>query len=104
MQRRLPRKLAAILYADVAGYSRLMGEDEDATHLALSEYFDLKAPAPKKRQPGKTSTTTFRSDELAASRIGLSDAITRRPALVGNDGGSFRTSRDADGVGWPILC
>ena len=27
---RLPRKLAAILYADVAGYSRLTGEDEDA--------------------------------------------------------------------------
>ena len=28
----LKRKLAAILYADVAGYSRLTGEDEDATH------------------------------------------------------------------------
>ncbi len=25
------RKLAAILHADVKGYSRLMGEDEDAT-------------------------------------------------------------------------
>ena len=29
---RLPRKLAAILYADVAGYSRLTGDDEDTTH------------------------------------------------------------------------
>ena len=38
---RLPRKLAAILYADVAGYSRLTGEDEDATHRTLSEYLDL---------------------------------------------------------------
>ncbi len=38
---RLPRKLAAILYADVAGYSRLTGEDEDATHRQLSEYLDL---------------------------------------------------------------
>lgn len=38
---RLDRKLAAILYADVAGYSRLTGEDEDATHRALSEYLDL---------------------------------------------------------------
>ena len=37
---RLPRKLAAILYADVAGYSRLTGEDEDATHRQLSEYLD----------------------------------------------------------------
>lgn len=39
----LPRKLAAILYADVAGYSRLTGEDEDATHRRLSEYLDLVA-------------------------------------------------------------
>jgi adenylate cyclase len=38
---RLPRKLAAILYADVAGYSRLTGEDEDATHRTLSGYLDL---------------------------------------------------------------
>ena len=38
---RLPRKLAAILYADVAGYSRLTGTDEDATHRLLSEYLDL---------------------------------------------------------------
>ncbi len=37
----LPRKLAAILYADVAGYSRLTGEDEDATHRELSEYLDV---------------------------------------------------------------
>ena len=36
----LPRKLAAILYADVAGYSRLTGEDEDATHRRLTEYLD----------------------------------------------------------------
>ncbi len=41
MEQRLPRKLAAILYADVAGYSRLTGDDEDATHRTLSEYLDL---------------------------------------------------------------
>jgi adenylate cyclase len=29
------RKLAAILYADVAGYSRLTGVDEVGTHRAL---------------------------------------------------------------------
>ncbi len=28
MEGRLPRKLAAILYADVAGYPRLTGDDE----------------------------------------------------------------------------
>ena len=43
MGERLPRRLAAILYADVAGYSRLTGEDEDATHRILSRYLDLIA-------------------------------------------------------------
>jgi TolB-like protein/class 3 adenylate cyclase/rhodanese-related sulfurtransferase len=37
----LPRKLAAIVHADVAGYSRLAGEDEDATHRRLKESLDL---------------------------------------------------------------
>jgi len=41
MEDQLPRKLAAIFYADVAGYSRLTDEDEDETHQKLSEYFDL---------------------------------------------------------------
>lgn len=41
MNDRLPRKLVAILYADVAGYSRLTGQDEDSTHRTLSEYLDL---------------------------------------------------------------
>ena len=41
MNDRLPRKLAAILYADVAGYSQLTGADEDATHKTLSKYLDL---------------------------------------------------------------
>ena len=44
---RLDRKLAAILYADVAGYSRLTGDDEDATHRTLSEYLDLISTAIK---------------------------------------------------------
>jgi adenylate cyclase len=41
MDERLPRKLVAILYADVANYSRLTGENEDTTHRTLSEYLDL---------------------------------------------------------------
>ncbi len=35
------RKLAAILSADVEGYSRLMGEDEDATIRTLTTYREL---------------------------------------------------------------
>ncbi len=37
---RLERKLAAIFYADVAGYSRLTGQDEEGTHRALSACLD----------------------------------------------------------------
>ena len=35
------RKLTAILYADVAGYSRLTGADEVGTHRQLSAGLDL---------------------------------------------------------------
>lgn len=41
MHERLHRKLAAILYADVAGYSRLTGEDEEGTHRTLRDCLDL---------------------------------------------------------------
>ena len=34
----MERKLAAIFNADVAGYSRLMGEDEEATVRTLTAY------------------------------------------------------------------
>jgi TolB-like protein/class 3 adenylate cyclase/tetratricopeptide (TPR) repeat protein len=37
---RMPRKLAAILYADVADYSRMTREDEDETHRLLKTYLD----------------------------------------------------------------
>ena len=37
----LERKLAAILYADVANYSRLTGLDEEGTHRSLSSCLDL---------------------------------------------------------------
>ena len=39
----LQHKLAAILYADVEGYSRLTGADEAGTHRTLSAYLDLFA-------------------------------------------------------------
>lgn len=37
-QERHPRRLGAILFADVAGYSLLMGRDEEATHHAIVDY------------------------------------------------------------------
>jgi len=42
---RLPRKLVAVLYADVAGYSRLTEADEDATHRRLRADLDHFADA-----------------------------------------------------------
>ena len=43
--KQLERKLAAILYADVAGYSRLTGEDEEGTHRRLSASLDTLSNA-----------------------------------------------------------
>ena len=39
-EKQLERKLAAIFYGDVAGYSRLTGQDEEGTHRILSSYLD----------------------------------------------------------------
>ena len=39
-EKRVERRLAAILAADVAGYSRLMGVDEEGTHEALKAHRD----------------------------------------------------------------
>ena len=41
VEEHLPRKLVAILHADVVGYSRLASEDEDATHHRLRASLDL---------------------------------------------------------------
>jgi len=37
---RLPRKLAAVVYADVAGYSRLTEQNEEETHKTLGSFLD----------------------------------------------------------------
>jgi len=44
-QSRLERKLAAVFYADVVGYSRLTGEDEEGTHRRLSTCLDVMTAA-----------------------------------------------------------
>lgn len=50
MSDRLLRKLAAIVDADVGGYSRLTGEDEDGTHRRLREHLDLISHAVEMHQ------------------------------------------------------
>lgn len=70
---RLPRKLAAILYADVAGYSRLTGEDEEGTHRALSDYLDT-ITASIERHRGKV--LHYAGDAVLAEFASVVDALT----------------------------
>ena len=58
----LARKLAAILYADVAGYSRLTGEDEDGTQPVLGAPMptvDTPMPTVDASMPPLTHTIAF---------------------------------------------
>jgi len=73
MRDRLPRKLAAILYADVAGYSRLTGGDEEGTHRKLSEYLDLISGVIEQHQ-GKV--VHYAGDAVLADFSTVTDALT----------------------------
>ena len=67
------RRLAAILAADVAGYSRLMGEDEIATRARFNSHFhDLIEPTIAKGQ-GRVVKTT--GDGLLAEFPSVVDAV-----------------------------
>jgi adenylate cyclase len=77
---RLPRKLAAILYADVAGYSRLTGEDEDATHRRLREYLDLIAVDIESH---RGQTVHYAGDAVLAKFDAVVDALTSAVAIQG---------------------
>ena len=70
---RLPRKLAAILYADVADYSRLTGEDEDATHRRLRQYLDFISGIVE-RQHGKVMH--YAGDAVLAMFEAVVDALS----------------------------
>ncbi len=73
MDERLPRKLAAIFYADVAEYSRLTGEDEDATHIVLRDYLDLLTQNIKSHR-GKVMH--FAGDAVLAMFESVFDAVS----------------------------
>ena len=68
----LERKLAAILYADVAGYSRLTGEDEEGTHRALSAHLDAITDSIEKHN-GKV--LHFAGDAVLADFTTVSGAL-----------------------------
>jgi class 3 adenylate cyclase len=78
VEERLPRKLAAILYADVAGYSRLTGEDEDATHRTLSEYLDLIASTIESH---RGRVMHYAGDAVLAQFTAVLDALSSAVAI-----------------------
>ncbi len=67
------QKLVAILYADVAGYSRLTGADEAGTHQTLSTYLDLFAEAIKRH---RGNVVHYAGDAILAEFGMASDALT----------------------------
>lgn len=75
---RLPRKLAAILYADVAGYSRLTGEDEESTHRRLGTYLDAFT---EKVGVHGGSVAHFAGDAILAEVPSVSRALTCAAAV-----------------------
>ena len=52
------RRLAAILAADVAGYSRLMGEDEEGTHERFKAHLDELIDPKIREHHGRIVKTT----------------------------------------------
>jgi class 3 adenylate cyclase len=70
------RRLAAILAADVAGYSRLMGADEEGTHERLKQHLRELVDPKIKEHRGRTVKNT--GDGLLAEFSSVVDAV---PAL-----------------------
>jgi adenylate cyclase len=94
----MQRKLAAILSADVEGYSRLMGEDEEATVRTLTVYRDVMASLVSRHRgrvvdaPGDNLLAEFASavDALACA-VEVQQALgTRNAALPDHRRMEFR--------------
>src|SRR5215472_7096928 len=67
------RRLAAILAADVAGYSRLMGADEEGTHERLKAHFGELVNPKIKEHKGRVVKNT--GDGLLAEFPSVVDAV-----------------------------
>ena len=67
------RRLAAILAADVAGYSRLMGADEEGTHHRLRAHFAELVEPKIREHKGRTVKNT--GDGLLAEFASVVDAV-----------------------------
>jgi adenylate cyclase len=68
-----PRRLAAILAADVVGYSRLMGADEEGTHERVQAYLRELIEPKIREHHGRTVKTT--GDGVLAEFASVVDAV-----------------------------
>ena len=95
-EERVERRLAAILAADVAGYSRLMGDDEEGTLAALKAIRRQLVDPKIKEHRGRVVKTTGDGALVEA----LQHAYEARLAAVvdGDDVSLTRTSRDVEDV------
>ena len=71
--KKLERKLAAIFYGDVAGYSRLTGQDEEGTHRILSSYLDAITDAIESHNG---NVVHFAGDAVLADFTTVKDALS----------------------------
>src|SRR5215472_12578436 len=70
---RVERRLAAILAVDVAGYSRLMGEDEEGTHQRLQAHFSELVHPKIEEHRGRVVKNT--GDGVMAEFASVVDAV-----------------------------
>jgi hypothetical protein len=77
---RTERRLAAILAADVVGYSRLVEQDEAAT-LAALEAFDLNLPAVEARR-ARDEASELKAQGLIRRAIELDPAFARAHVVL----------------------
>src|SRR5438552_19044228 len=73
MNQPVERRLAAILAADVAGYSRLMGVDEEGTHERLKAHLGQLVEPKITEHRGRVVKTT--GDGLLAEFASVVDAV-----------------------------
>jgi adenylate cyclase len=73
MKQPVERRLAAILAADVAGYSRLMGVDEEGTHQRLKAHIGQLVDPKITERRGRTVKNT--GDGLLAEFASVVDAV-----------------------------
>ena len=74
------RRLAAILAADVAGYSRLMGADEEGTHERLKAHLGQLVDPKIKEHRGRTGSLrsiAWPSFGRSRRRAAAEDAVSR---------------------------